>query len=185
MPSTLGIDNGLSGGLCWLTGLLDTDFKSVIPMPVRSAGKSNRPDIQVIKTWLNDLIRQHGRPALVVIEKSQTMRQVGGKDGATGGERKQQGSVQAHTQGFNAGMLMGLFEFLNMPIEEPMPQTWKAAVLKGYGTKDKDAMIAVCRQRFPSLCLTVGPKSKKPHDGIADAAGLALFGQYRIGNVPV
>lgn len=185
MPATLGVDNGVSGGLCWLSGLTETDFKSVIAMPTRKVGKSDRPDVQAIKVWLNDLIREHGRPAMVILEKSQTMRQSGGKDGATGNERKQQGSVQAHTQGFNAGILMGLFEFMGLPIEEPMPQTWKAAVLKGFGEKDKAAMIAVVHQRFPSLDLKGGPKSKKPHDGKADAVGLALFGQYRIGNVPV
>ena len=181
MTATIGIDNGVSGGLAWLNGLLDTDPRSVIPMPIRQVGKSSRPDVKVIKAWLNENIRTYGRPGLVVIEKSQTMRETPGK--GKGGEKKQQGSVQAHTQGLNAGVLLGIFEFLDLPIEEPPPQSWKAAVLKGFGEKNKEAMIAVCRQRFPSLSLLTGPKSKKPHDGMADAMGLALFAQFRIGNV--
>lgn len=182
MPSSLGIDQGLSGGLCWLTGLLDTDVKYTMAMPTRKAvGSGKRPDTKRIKEWLNQLIHAHGLPSLVVIERTQAMgnRKDGG--GQSGGKQSPKHTM---TQGFNAGIVVGIFELLDLPIEEPTPQMWKQSVLKGFGEKDKKAMFAVCQQRFPSLDLRSSPKAKNPHDGIADAVGLALFGQYRLGNVP-
>lgn len=176
MAVTLGVDQGLSGGLCWLTGLTDNDFKSVISMPTRKAAvKGNRPDLHKIREWLNPLVREWGSPALVLCERSQAMQKADGKTG---------GPAQVHTQGFNAGMIFSMFDVFRWPIEEPTPQQWKKAVLSGVSKKDKAAMIAACQQRFPSLSLLASSQSKKPHDGIADAVGLALYGQYRIGNVP-
>jgi len=181
MPHSIGVDQGLSGGLCWLTGLLPTDPQHVITMPTRKAVGSNRPDTRKLKDWVGNLIREYGMPDIVVIERTQAMgsRKEGG--GQSGGQQSPKSLV---TQGFNAGIIVCLFEFMDLPIEEPAPQTWKAAVLKGFGKKDKDAMITVCRQRFPQLALRSGPQAKKDHDGMADAVGLALFGQYRVGNVP-
>lgn len=181
MASTLGVDLGLSGGLAWLTGLLDTDPRYVIPMPKRKAVGSNRPDTRVVKAWVNTCVREHGPPGLVVIERTQTMGS--GKD-AGGQSRGKQGARQLHTQGFNGGIIVGIFELLGYPIEEPTPQAWKKSVLTGFKDKDKAAMIAVCQQRFPTLILRSGSQAKKDHDGMADAVGLAMFGQYRIGNVP-
>lgn len=186
MADTLGIDVGLSGGFAWLGGLTDSDFKAVLKMPLKPApGKGNRPDLDVIKDWLFTLIQTRGYPSLVVMEKSQTMRGFSADAGDGKGKvEKKQGAVQAHTQGFNAGMLLGMLLTIRLVPEEPSPQTWKAAVLKGYKTKDKAAMINVCKTRYPSIDLSKGPKSEKDHDGVADAVGLALFGQFRIGNVP-
>lgn len=182
MADTLGIDPGLSGGFAWLGGLTDSDYRAILKMPTKPApGKGNRPDLDAIKRWLFENIRQRGMPALTVMEKSQTMREF---DAGDGKGKKKQGAVQAHTQGFNAGMLLGLLLTVNITPEEPSPQTWKAAVLKGYKSKDKAAMINVCKTRYPSIDLSKGPKSEKEHDGIADAVGLALFGQFRVGNVP-
>lgn len=183
MAVSLGIDQGLSGGLCWLNGLTDTDYKSVIKMPTRK-NVTNRPDIQAVKTWLNQHVREYGIPSLVVVERSQAMTRPGeeGQDG--GGSKGRQSARSLHTQGFNGGMLVGVFEFMGWPIEEPTPQQWKKSVLAGFKNKDKNAMIEVCRRRFPSLSLKSGPRARKDHDGMADAVGLALFGQYRIGNVP-
>lgn len=182
MAVSLGVDQGLSGGLCLLTGLTDADFRSVIPMPTRKAvGGGKRPDVQKIKAWLNPLVRQFGMPGLVVIERTQAMgnRQEGG--GQAGGK---QSPKHVMTQGTNAGIVIGVFEMLNWSIEEPTPQMWKKSVLAGFGEKDKSAMIAVCKQRFPTLQLRSSARATKDHDGMADAVGLALFGQYRLGNVP-
>jgi len=177
MPWTLGVDQGLSGGLCALGGLTNDSWKRLLTMPVRKAVGSNRPDTAKLKDWLCDLIVQYGIPSLVVVEKSQPM-------GEGGRSRGRQSPRALHTQGFNAGVVVGLFEVLGFSIEEPTPQRWKAAVLAGFGDKDKAAMFAVCRQRFPTLDLRSGPRAKNLHDGLADAVGLALYGQYRIGAVP-
>lgn len=184
MPNTIGVDQGLDGALCWLTGLLDTDPKYVLKMPThKGQGGKKRPDVSAIKSWLNDRIREHGIPDLVVVERSQAMTHRSGK-GQKGKERHGQGVTSAHTTGLNAGIVIGVFDFLGYPGEEPTPQQWKKSVLSGYKEKDKKAMIEVCKQRFPSLSLLSSERAKNPHDGIADAVGLALYGQFRLGNVP-
>lgn len=178
---TVGIDQGLRGALCWMTGLGDSDAKSVLVMPTcKGSSRKRRPDVSKIRDWLNQCIRRDGRPELVVIERTQAMYSKAGGGGRSGG-RQPPSSVL--TQGFNAGIIVGVFALLGLPSDEPTPQQWKSVILKGYGVKDKSAMVSLCKQRFPSLSLLASKQCSKPHDGIADAVGLAMYGQYLVGNM--
>lgn len=190
---TLGIDPGLKGGLCFLTGCLDTDYKSAIAMPVRQVGKHSRPDLKAIKGWFNQQVRVYGFPALVVIERLQAMNRFGkdrkrkvicvGCKRVNWIEGSGQGVTSAHTSGLNGGILLGFLETLGLPIEEPTSKQWKSLILAGYEDKNKEAAIAICRQRFPSLSLKANSRCRVDHDGIADAVCLSLYGQFRIGTI--
>lgn len=179
MPSVIGVDQGLSGALCWMTGLSDEDYKDILVMPHKKHRNTKLPDLSKIKEWLGRHVIEYGIPSMVVIERSQPMAKAPGKDG----KKRTGGVTQVHTQGFNAGVIYGYFDLLNWPIDDPTPQSWKATSLKGYKKKDKAAMIEVCQKRFPSLSLLCGPRAKKPHDGMADSVGLALYGFHLLGNV--
>ena len=100
------------------------------------------------------------QPALVVVEK------VGAMPG--------QGVTSMFNFGMGYGMWVGMLAALGFPYELVAPQKWKAAVLGGT-KKDKRAAIEYVQRRFPDVSLLATPRSKVPHDGMADAACLALY----------
>jgi hypothetical protein len=55
------------------------------------------------------------------------------------------------------------------------PRTWQKRILKDVPGVGKGRAVLLCKQRLPKLALTPG-RRRKPHDGIADAACLAMFG---------
>lgn len=143
-----GIDPGKSGGIATID---ESGLISVTAMPI--AGKMyDGPRI-------NEFIR---RVDLVVIEKVSA--------------RPGQGVTGMFNFGMGYGMLQGICLGAGIPYELVRPQEWKNLVLKGT-PKDKDAAIAYCRHRFPSVSLLPTPKCTKPSDGIADALCLMEYGR--------
>ena len=86
--------------------------------------------------------------------------------------------VSAMTFGRSVGRLEGVLAGLKIPYETVRPQTWKAVVLKGTA-KDKEAAITYATRRFPSVSLIRGNRSRKAHDGIADALCILTWGMGR------
>lgn len=165
----VGIDPGLHGGIVALRN--DT---------VIEAFAADHPDHgyvrrgEVVAGELYDRMMCIKRQALtlgvpfrVVIEEQHT--------------RPMEGRVGAFNCGKNWGKLLGVCH--EFAVIEVTPPVWSRAILgappKG-GWRDsaekKDAAIALVRTRLPSLSLTWGQK-RKPHDGLADAACLAMWGQ--------
>lgn len=74
------------------------------------------------------------------------------------------------------GELRGLLIAYNVPFLQPDPKVWKAEILKGT-LKNKEAAINYVLRKYPNFSLpTLGPRSKKYHDGIADACCLLEYG---------
>ncbi len=63
---------------------------------------------------------------------------------------------------------------LRIPHLAVTPQAWKKAVLAGTA-RDKAAAIAFATRRFPGVPLLATPRSRTPHDGVADAVCLAEY----------
>jgi len=63
-----------------------------------------------------------------------------------------------------------------IPYEVVRPRIWQKVVLCGIeGADTKVKSVLKCQRRLPDLDLTPG-KKRKPHDGLADAACMALYG---------
>ncbi len=75
----------------------------------------------------------------------------------------------------NYGRLLTLIWIERIPYAEIPPRTWQAKILSKGCLDTKKASIAVCQEKFPEVNLTPGRK-RKPHDGMADALCIALYG---------
>jgi hypothetical protein len=84
------------------------------------------------------------------------------------------GIVSIFRFGEGYGMWQGALAALGIPYQAVLPQAWKKVVFPGTA-RDKAASILFAQRRFPSVSLLASPRSKVPHDGIADALALAEF----------
>lgn len=121
------------------------------------------------------------KPDLCVIEK------VGAMPG--------QGVVSTFAFGYIAGKTDGLLTALDVALELVPPVAWKKHVLAGFprplktgNAKDdraaarkqaKDNIIQWATQRYPRVNLLPTPRSTVPHNGIADAMGIAHWAALR------
>lgn len=161
----IGIDPGLDGAVA----VLHDDMIAIRPTPTIAAGKGGKRkfDLKAMRDILFDV---HVPPRFVfdvnvpnhfvVIEKASS--------------RPGQGVSSVFSFGEGFGMWQGLLAGLFMSYEVVTPQKWKAAVLGGT-TKDKQAAIEYVSRRYPTVSLLATPRSKVPHDGMADALCLAVY----------
>ena len=98
---------------------------------------------------------------LVCIEKQQAM--------------PAQGGTSMFSLGMGYGLWLGVIGTLAIPFSVVHPKTWQKDVLRDVPGIGKGRAILLCKQRLPDLDLTPG-KKRKSHDGIADAACLAMWG---------
>jgi Holliday junction resolvasome RuvABC endonuclease subunit len=82
------------------------------------------------------------------------------------------GAASSASNGLNHGIIRAVLAMMAIPHEIVPPARWKKAVCPG-GGDPKARAIAVAERMLPTLNLRPG-KSRKPHDGLADAACLAL-----------
>ena len=79
--------------------------------------------------------------------------------------------------GWIYGELRGFIKTIGLPLVEPTPMKWKKIVLDGFDWKGKKEIIFdYCYKKYPNISLLSSPRCKKPHDGMADAIGLADYG---------
>ena len=70
--------------------------------------------------------------------------------------------------------VQGLIMSMGVRLLTPAPTTWQT-IRKGVPGKGKEQSILCARQQLPGLELLWG-RRQKPHDGLADAGCLALWG---------
>ncbi len=99
---------------------------------------------------------------LVVLER------VGGRPG--------EGATSARTMGVGWGLWLGGASMLGVPVIIPTPQRWQREMLADLPGDTKARSVAWCRAHLPELDLTPG-RRRVPHDGLADAACLAVYGR--------
>jgi len=99
---------------------------------------------------------------LVVLER------VGGRPG--------EGATSARTMGVGWGLWLGGASMLGVPVIIPTPQRWQREMLSDLPGDTKARSVAWCRAHLPELDLTPG-RRRVPHDGLADAACLAVYGR--------
>lgn len=148
----MGIDPGKSGGLAVIEIIGGSIRARGIPMPL--AGKLI--DGQEIASFV-----AAAKPQMVVVEAVHSM--------------PKQGVSSSFTFGMGFGIIQGVLLGSRTPYRLVTPQAWKKAILSGT-QKDKDAAVAWVRRAYPMVDLTPG-RTRKPHDGIADAVCLAEQGR--------
>lgn len=88
-----------------------------------------------------------------------------------------QGVVSMFNFGQNVGYIKGVLESFRIPYQEITPQKWK----KEFSLSSKKALsIEVCSKLFPDVDLLATPKSKKPHDGMAEALLMAEYARRKL-----
>lgn len=113
---------------------------------------------QVMSLWLRDRLDVK----LVIIEAQRAM--------------PMEGRSSVLTTGYGWGLWVGLCAGLGIPYRVVPPQTWMRAVIGARPAKGekKARSIIEAGARVPALPLTWGRKTK-PHDGLADAALMAVY----------
>lgn len=80
------------------------------------------------------------------------------------------------TIGVGWGLWLGAVSALGIPVRTPASASWTADLFRGVAGEGKERAVSLAMQEVPDLDLTPG-RARKPHDGLADAACLALWGE--------
>ena len=155
----IGVDNGINGALVALKGKV---IKEKIVMPtIKSTKNKKEYDIQSIVDFF--LKYQN---ATIIIEKAHAMPILG--------------SVQAFNFGRGYGIIIGIVSALKMRYHIVHARTWQKEMFRDINSKDtKQASIIVAQRLFPTTDFRATEKNKKIHDGMTDAALLAVWGQRK------
>lgn len=149
------------------------------PMPCTADG---RVDVVEMHRILRAL-KQHGS-VFVALERAQAMHKA-----SAPGMVHRDGSKQAFTTGRNYGRLEALVEVLKVPHVMFTPVKWQNALFKGLSDKlsTKEKSVLTVERRLPSVNLLASKRSRKPHDGMADAACIGLYtvGLIKAGEISV
>jgi hypothetical protein len=157
---TYGIDPGMSGGI---VGLCEGNVVFALAADDKDRGycRAGQIDANAIRKHLE--FGASTGPIRIVIEQQQC--------------RPMEGRTSILKIGRNWGTLIGACH--GYPVLEPIASVWTRAILgtKTWNTQaeKKDATIAFVQRRLPSLDLVL-PGRRTPHDGLADAACLAMWG---------
>lgn len=160
-PQYVGIDPGLDGAVCFLR---QNDVRcEIVPTMQKEKGSSKR--LYDVKGMV-DLLVGVENIALVALEK--------------GSARPGQGTVSMFRFGFGCGLWEGILAALRLPYIIVHPKTWQKTVCAGLSGDTKARALQAVNSRLPKLDLRKSERSKKPHQGMADAVCLALFARKSV-----
>jgi crossover junction endodeoxyribonuclease RuvC len=167
----IGIDNGANGAIVAVRANLEPF--AVEPMPVVNVGVTRNGkrgtkrilDMPRVVSLLREIQAEAGGGLFACLEHAQVF--------------PGEGRSTAFTAGRSYGALEMALTALAIPYEIVRPRTWQKVVLKGVeGVDTKARAVLKCQRVFPTINLTPG-RRRKPMDGIADAACLALYGAQK------
>lgn len=164
----IGADNGLGGGFAVIgAGGAPLFFAT----PITSAGKDNIVDAGELQFWFTRLGRMAGVGPLrhVGLELGQKNPKFGAKGN--------------YSQGDSNATIRTVLVLLGIPFTLIVPQTWQKEMhmgVRGAGMDTKTASFEACARLFPGVSIPpLTERSKKPHDGFADALLIAEFMRRR------
>jgi hypothetical protein len=163
----LGVDPGKEGGVA----VVDAEGRLVETWPTplvegKGRGEYNVPAIAV-------RLRGYASTGLVTVATIELLQALPpiARVGLVGG------SGANFARGLSHGWSWAL-EVLEVRFELVRPQAWQARMLEpGPAGTSKARSIAAAVARWPSHDFRRTPRSKGPHDGLADAANLAEYGR--------
>lgn len=164
----IGIDGGLDGGLCAMTG---PSSLIAVPMPTVKLGKGREIDVIALRDFLMDHIGfQDSAPPTVILEAAS----------------KHSPGVLAlcstwHSYG-SIKTVLNLFRYRYHVVE---PRTWqrdfwtRPKMAQGAKFDTKAAALLAASRMWPEQAWTASARCSKAHDGMVDAALLAEYGRRK------
>lgn len=165
----IGIDPGKSGAIVAYESET-MDVVSMTEMPLIKGKKKSELDLIGVHTRIRNIVDTYADMNVkATIEKAQAM--------------PKQGVVSMLSIGYGYGALCMALVCLRVPFIEVRPNEWHKKILVGMPKgEQKAASIGNAQKIFPACYnrLMTGPsgRKRKPHDGIADALNIALYGQH-------
>lgn len=149
-----GVDNGLGGGLA----ATDGEQLETYAMPTTQDGKHRVVDPQRV-VWL----LEQWKPELLCLEYAHAM--------------PRQGVTSTFSTARGYGTLIGIAAALGLPLRLVRARTWQGEMLAGApGSDTKARSVAAAQRQWPSHDFRRTPRCRDPHDGLTDAALIALWG---------
>lgn len=156
----LGIDPGKKGAIAAIETNLDGDIEYIDAMP-----------------FVNEIDYMHFLEDRLAFRKAVSFRCCLEKVGPHPGE----GVKSSFSFGENFGFIRGLLVACKIPYQLVLPQKWKREFSLG---SDKNESIEVCRRLFPDIDLRASERSRKDHDGMAEALLMAEYARRKFGGAP-
>ena len=156
MSLIIGIDNGISGGLCAMNQ--QGQIVELLTMPIQKARKGNEIDVLKIREWIySDLPDQD---ITVILEEP--------------GGSKSAKAASSMAGSFHA--VRCLVMLLGYRFHRITPQSWQKVMTPGKG--DTKAMaLTKARELWPQVDFRASDRCKIAHDGLIDAALIAEYGR--------
>jgi hypothetical protein len=160
MQTIIGIDNGLTGGLCALNRE-SLEIVGLAPMPCKPFGFKNEVNVQAVLDW----VQQFPNPTVAIEEPLHFAATLA--------------SMRSMMLSF--GKIVGACTVLQVPCIRVQVKDWQDAMLGVRKTKGLTKVIALAKakQRWPKQKWNVG-RGQTPHDGIVDAALIAVYANENI-----
>lgn len=154
----IGIDNGISGGLAAIS--LYGQMIEAIPMPSQRWRKRNEVDVRAVHLWLTQVTGGNLSNALYVIEEPNNSRT----------------PSTAYSVASSFHSLRGFFETKVLRWERITPQSWQKEILgKVPKGETKPYALKKASEIWPDERFLAGPRCKKAHDGMIDAALISHY----------
>ncbi len=155
----IGVDPGKHGGIAVLDA--GGDVLALCAMPVIQGARASKAEYDLRRIF-DRLIRQG--EAFVWLERLRAM------------PPKYGGSAANYQRGYVTGIFEAFCVALKLRYQFVSPSVWQKAFWKGKGdTKQQSIMFA--ERLFPMADLLATERSRKPHDGMADALLIAEYGR--------
>ncbi len=146
----LGIDTGIKGGLAVAT---ESKLFAMEVMP-----KHNFQLVDIIQDW---------GITHVYLERAQAM--------------PKNGVVAMFNYGTGFGLIQGIVIALKLPLRLVPPKEWTRDLHRGTkGGDPKSRSLESALRLFPDMNFIATPRSKKPHEGLIDAALICEFGRREL-----
>jgi len=150
----LGIDNGKQGAIVGVDNNENIIFKRIMPL------KDKEYDVGQLQCDFKMLAHQF--TCVVCLEKAYSMPYNSGKSD--------------FKMGFQYAQLQTMMIYNDIEFVITTPQRWMKGVLKGIKAKNtKEASISFVTTKWPTVDWKRTSRCKNIHDGLADAACMALY----------
>lgn len=159
MSLYVGIDNGVSGGICAVSP--NSLIVAWTPMPVKKSRSANEVDIRALHHWLTDATGDDLTRAVYVLEEP--------------GGSKSAKAAKSMAGSFHA--IRGFLETKGLRYERITPQSWQKNLLPGCKSGEtKQRALAKAAELWPAETF-IPERCRTPNDGVIDAALIAEYGR--------